>query len=179
MEGATTSIYQRLLGADFERLGPILQEVHGAVPNLRAHGRVTVTHGGGRLVRLLNRLMHVPPPGVNVDLRLQVARTHDREHWVRDFGGKPLVTEQWAQNGFFIEAVGPIHMAMRLRVQGSMLCFDPVRTTCWGIPVPGWLRVKVRAEVHERGEGWHILVETNSGLLGLMFRYEGLIALES
>jgi hypothetical protein len=45
--------------------------------------------------------------------------------------------------------------------------------------VPGWLRVKVRAEVHERGEGWHILVETNSGLLGLMFRYEGLIALES
>lgn len=172
------SIYQKLLGADFERLGPILRRVHGVESGLRAAGRVTVTHGSGRLVGLLNRLMHVPPAGEGVPLRLLIERTPERERWVRDFEGKPLVTQQWAADGLFVEAVGAIHMAMRLVLHGDILCFEPVRTTCWGILVPRWVRVNVRAEVKEMAHGWQILVETNSGLLGLMFRYEGLIALE-
>lgn len=178
MEIVPTSIYQRLLGADFNLLGPILQRVHGPHAGLRAHGHVTVTHGPGRVVRWLNRLMHVPPAGVGVPLRLSIERDEKRERWVRDFGGKPLITTQWDSNGLFIEAVGPIQMVMRLAIRNQMLCFDPVRTTCWGIPVPRWISLNVRAEVMEQSGGWQILVETNSQTLGLMFRYEGLIELE-
>jgi Domain of unknown function (DUF4166) len=177
MENSPTSIYQRLLGADFERLGPILRRVHGPESEISAAGRVTVTHGRSRIVRLLNRLMHVPPAGVGVPLRLTIERSQERERWVRDFGGKPLVTEQWAREGLFVEGVGRIHMAMRLVVRDGILYFEPVRTTCFGITVPRWLRVNVRAEVEEQQAGWRILVETNSGIWGLMFRYEGLIAL--
>jgi hypothetical protein len=173
-----TSIYQELLGADFERLGPILRYVHGPAASVHAHGSVDVTHGKGLAVRLLNRMMAVPKAGTGIALRLEVVRSAKREAWIRTFDKKVLRTEQWAEDGLFIEAVGAIQMAMRLRIDAGKLCFEPVFTRCLGIRVPRWVRVTVRAEVEELADGWRVLVETSSSMLGLLFRYNGIIALQ-
>ncbi len=172
-----TSIYQKLLGADFERLGPILQHVHGSARQVHAQGRITVTHGKGMAVRWTNRLMGVPAAGELVDLRLEILRVAEQETWIRKFEGKPLVTRQWAENGLFIEAIGPTKMAMRLRVASGTLHFDPVYSKFLGIKIPNALSVSVLASAQETESGWSIMVETRSTLLGLLFRYDGKIAL--
>jgi hypothetical protein len=173
------SIYRDLLGADFDRLGPVLQHVHGPAPLVRATGIVEVKHGQGWLVRFANRMMAVPPAQEKANLRLEVRKNSEHETWIRDFGGKkPLVTEQWAENGLFIEAVGKIKMGMRLSFSNGILRFEPVFTKMFGIPIPKFLGVHVYAEVREQENGWTVLVETSSGMLGLLFRYSGMIVLQ-
>jgi hypothetical protein len=173
------SIYQQLLGSEFENLGPILRLVHGSDSLVKARGQVSVVYGKGGIVRLLNRLMKVPPAHPSVDLRLEIQRNAERETWIRDFGGKPIVTEQWAENGLFIEAVGGVKMAMRLRVADGTLHFDPVHTKALGMKVPKWMQIAVAAHVQERDGGWEIFVETRSAILGLLFQYSGFIELEA
>ena len=172
------SIYQKLLGADFEQLSPALQVVHGRATPVHARGQVSVTYGRGPLVRLCNRMMQVPPASENVMLKLEIQRTAAQETWIRDFGGKPLVTQQWAENGLFIEAVGGVEMAMRLRVSDGLLSFEPVFTRFKGMKIPRFIGITVYAEVRDHAGGWQILVETRSSVLGLLFRYTGLIKLE-
>ncbi|HEX2900057.1 MAG TPA: DUF4166 domain-containing protein [Bacteroidia bacterium] len=173
------SIYQQLLAADFERLGPILRHVHGPSPSVHARGRVSVAYGRGWTVRLLNRLMKVPPASEDVDLQLEIRRSANRETWIRSFAGKPLVTTQWAEDGLFVEAVGGVKMSMRLRIADGILHFDPVHTRAMGIKVPKWLQITVAANVREQEDGWRIFVETRSAVLGLLFRYSGFIRLEA
>jgi hypothetical protein len=173
------SIYQQLLGADFQKLGPILQRVHGPETRVLAIGKVSVVYGRGWIVLLLNKLMKVPPANPGVQLRLEIQRNADSETWIRDFGGKPLITQQWAEDELFIEAVGGVKMAMRLRVAEGFLHFDPVHTKAMGIKVPKWMQISVAANVRERENGWEIFVETRSALLGLLFQYSGFIALEA
>ncbi len=173
------SIYQQLLGSEFENLGPILRLVHGSDSLVKARGQVSVVYGKGVIVRLLNRIMKVPPANPSVHLRLEIQRNADKETWKRDFGGKPLVTQQWAEGGLFIEAVGGVKMAMRLRVADGFLHFDPVHTKAMGIRVPKWMQISVIAHVREREHGWEIFVETRSAILGLLFRYSGLIELDA
>ncbi len=176
---AEISIYQKLLGADFEQLSPALQVVHGRETPVHARGQVSVTYGRGPLVRLCNRMMHVPPASENVMLKLKIQRSGAQETWIRDFGGKPLATQQWAENGLFIEAVGGVEMAMRLRVSDGILRFEPAFTRFKGMKIPRFIGVTVYAEVRGHENGWQILVETRSPILGLLFRYTGLIKLES
>lgn len=173
-----TSIYEQLLGPDFARLGAPLQHVHGPAALVRAHGRVTVTHGRGWMARLSNWLTRVPKAGPDQPLTLEVQRRADGETWVRHFGPTELVTEQWAQDGLFYEAAGPVKMAMRLRVVDGALYFDPVKTKFMGLPLPGWAGPAVSAIATPTGTGWRVWVETKSRLMGLMFRYEGEIVPE-
>ena len=173
------SIYQQLLGSEFEKLGTTLRYVHGSAVIVKAKGQVSVVYGKGWLVRLLNRIMKVPPANPSVRLRLEIQRKTDRETWIRDFGGKLLITHHWAEDGLFIEAVGGVKMAMRLRVADGFLHFDPVHTRAMGIRVPKWMQISVIAHVHEQEDGWEIFVETRSAILGLLFRYSGLIELEA
>jgi hypothetical protein len=176
---AATSIYMQLLGQDFALLEPTLQLVHGPAPRVHASGVVAVTYGTGPIVRLLNRIMDVPRASAATPLRLAIQRSPTRETWIRDFAGKPLRTTQWADNGLFIEAVGRTEMAMRLHIADGILRFDPVFTRFMGIKIPSWIAVSVRAEVMAQAQGWKILVETKSPILGLLFRYDGMIYLQA
>ncbi len=169
----------QLLGADFALLEPTLQFVHGPAPSVHASGTVAVTYGKGPIVQVLNRLMDVPRVSAATPLRLEIQRSPTRETWIRDFAGKPLRTSQWAENGLFIEAVGHTEMAMRLHFAGGILRFDPVFTRFRGIKIPSWIAVSVRAEVRAQDGGWKILVETKSSILGLLFRYDGMIYLQA
>ena len=162
-----------LLGADFDRLGPLLQIAHGPDASVHARGQVAVTHGQGRLVRILNRLNGVPAAGPNVPLKLEIQRTSTDEVWIRDFGNQRLTTRQWAQNGLFVEAAGPVRLEMRLRLEDDYLLFEPVNARFLGIKMPARVGVSVFAKVREMGNGWEVFVETRSAILGLLFRYEG------
>jgi hypothetical protein len=160
-------------------LEPALQHVHGPAPTVHATGTVAVTYGKGPLVYLLNRLMDVPRASTATPLRLEIQRSPTRETWIRDFAGKPLRTTQWVENGLFIEAVGRTEMAMRLHFTNGILRFDPVFARFMGIKIPSWIAVSVRAEAQAQAHGWKILVETKSSLLGLLFRYDGMIYLQA
>lgn len=172
------SIYQQLLGPDFERLGPNLRRVHGSQSLVHARGTVAVVHGKGMLVRFSNWVMKVPPAAEEVALRLEIQRTPEQETWIRDFGGQKLITRQWVEKDLLIEAVGVVEMALRLRVSEGILRFEPVFTKIIGIKIPQAIGITVHAQVEEQAKGWTILVETRSALLGLLFRYRGLITLD-
>jgi hypothetical protein len=173
------SIYQELLGPAYTQLGPVLQHVHGPAPLVQARGVVTVEHGKGLLVRLANKMAKVPPAKENVSMTLVIHRTADRETWTRDFEGKILVTEQWAEKGLFMESAGGIKMGMRLHWEAGILRFESVYTKVAGIRLPKAMGVQVHAQVEEAGKGWNVVVETRSAMLGLLFRYSGRIEVTS
>jgi hypothetical protein len=177
MRMSQPSIYQELLGPAYGQLGPFLQQVHGQAATVRARGKVTVVHGKGFFVRLSNKMAKVPPPKEDVHLLLEIRRAGNRETWVRDFEGKILSTDQWAEDGLFIETSGPFKLGMRLHLAEGILRFESVYTKFMGMKLPRRMGVDVLAQVREHAQGWDISVETRTALLGLLFSYKGTMEL--
>jgi hypothetical protein len=172
------SIYQELLGPAYGQLGPFLQQVHGQEQQVRARGVVTVVHGKGILVRFSNWMANVPPAKENTHLKLEIQRSGNRETWIRNFEGKMLATDQWAEDGLFIETSGPFKLGMRLRFEEGILRFESVYTKFLGVKVPRKMGVNVLAQVREHAQGWDVSVETRTAMMGLLFSYKGTMELE-
>src|SRR5438876_258487 len=97
------TLYQRLLGKDFDRLPPILQRFHSLPQGGRAAGFVTVSREDGWLPDVAARTLGLPSPGEDIPLWLEVGPRRDSELWIRQFGGRYVTTLQWQEGEFLIE----------------------------------------------------------------------------
>ena len=57
------TLYQSVLGEDFDFLAPVLQRFHGAAGGARARGTLKVERGRGPLARFACLCMGAPAPG--------------------------------------------------------------------------------------------------------------------
>jgi hypothetical protein len=120
-------------------------------------------------------LLRLPAAGESVPVDLQV-RTVDRvQTWVRRYGTHRIETRQWIRGGLLVEAAGPYRMGFRLAADSRGLRFTFVRAWLCGLPLPGFLALKVEAEAScaADAESWHIDVRISGPMLGLLARYEG------
>lgn len=168
------TLYQRILGASFTDLHPILQHFH-ASPRASATGTFRVTHGPGRLGRFFALLLRVPPEGEAVRVLLGVRPAGRGESWVRSFDGSPFVTTQTAAGGLLWERSGPLAFGFALDAADGGLTFVTRRATLMGLPLPAWAAPDVSARVEADGEGWAVCVRLSLPLAGQILEYRGAV----
>ena len=171
---AASPLYLQVLGAEFDRLDPLLREFHRIVPN-RGTGQLAVERSRWRLGRLLATLAGLPQTAELALVDLNVTAIASGERWVRRFKGKPLVTTQRPWRDLLLESGGPLTFGFRLVVEAGGMRFDQQRTWFLGIPLPKVLAPRVSAIVTPAQGGWHIDVRMAAPLLGPMIRYHGLM----
>lgn len=191
------TLYQRLLGEDFQKLPPILQRFHSLPHGGKAFGSVSVKHGSNIRLRQLLRmqatrtLLQLPPQGENIPLSLEVVSQQqgERELWIRRFGaeGQPgtccLRTLQWQEDGkYLIEQAGPLLFVFRVSADEAGMTFhfqhNRLRSSPGAAPHFSALRVEAAASAAAAAMGnsngcWHIQVQITSPRFGLLTAYEG------
>lgn len=169
------SLYQRVLGGSFDELAPALRSFHAQLEGARARGALEVRRGRGPLARLAAWTIRAPAEGPAVPVDLAVEVHGEREHWVRHFAGRPMITRQWRAEGMLVEAISLTQLHFELRVQDGAMRFVQRRCVLLGfVPLPSWLAPRI--EVEARGAGpsaWHISVEIHLPVIGLVTSYAG------
>jgi Domain of unknown function (DUF4166) len=173
-------LFRQILGNNWDRLDEQIQRFHDVTTIVRAAGIFRIRHGNRWLARFLRWLLSLPADGDAVDVRLMVTRCGDREHWARQFAGRPLDSFLWRRpNGLLAEQMGPweiqFHLAndrgtLSYHHGGARFCLGSIR-----IPVPRWCAPRVLASERSNCEtgGIDCSVQVNLPLLGLLIAYDG------
>jgi hypothetical protein len=168
------TLYQRVLGKDFDRLPPILQRFHSRPQGGKASGFVTVRRGGGWLQHAMSQALRLPPPGEDIPVTLEVVPQGERELWVRRFGGECLRTLQWQEGEFLVEKTGPLLFVFCLCADEEGITFRFQHNRLEAFPRPHFTALGVDAAVQsEDDQGWRILVHITLPHLGRLTTYEG------
>lgn len=176
-------LYARLLGLrHWERLAagsPGLQTFHSGTCSKAASGKATITQGSGWFVRLLGRVLGLPPsaPQAEVSVEVEVAddsggREASMEVWERVFtlpGGRQhrFTTTQWVEGENMFEQHGPLQFEFALVPCDTGFIHVLQRTYVgmagWRlrIPVPGFAAPVVVGETRVEGQGWYFAVRVH------------------
>jgi hypothetical protein len=172
------SIYQKILGKEFDRLGPSLQLAHQTIGTFKAKGLIDVKWGKGFIIRVANKISGLPPAGDHQDLELEVLRNPTNETWNRKFTNEVFTTIQFEKNGQLVEKDGPISMIFNLKVENGDMIYEQVRMKFWGITVPRFLSMISSARAIEQNNGWSVTVSVNGPLVGNILTYHAEVTIE-
>jgi len=165
------SLYQRVLGDDFQRLDPVLQRFHGSDSG-RARGRLEVTRPRRWWAPLVAWACGFPAAGSN-GLLLEVHASGRGQKWVRWFGSRPLVTTQYTGASGLLERDGPLTLAFAMQVRWGGLTMRSQRAWFCSVPLPQVVCPQVTAAVRPDPQGWLVRVRIRLPWLGEITRYEG------
>jgi hypothetical protein len=165
------SIYQKILGKEFDLLGPNLQLAHRTMGTVKANGKIDVKWGKGFMIKLANKISGLPPAGDQQDLELEVLRDSTTETWNRKFKNDIFTTVQFQKKGLLVEKDGPIKMIFKLKVENSDLVYEQVKMKFFGVTIPKLLSMKSSARATEQDKGWCVTVNVKAPMVGNILTY--------
>ena len=168
----TPSLYQQVLGDDFAKLAPRLQQLHSGETSTWS-GLADVEWGESRWLRgLLHAavmLRQLPPAGSQQACQITLTRHAQKERWQRRFGRTPMVSKQFQRNSELIEAMGPLHIRLENSVENGNLQQRSSRISWLGIPMP----LRVLASETSDGDAMQFDVAIRFASGALLLRYHG------
>jgi hypothetical protein len=163
------------MGADFERLDPILRAFHGARAPVEVRGTFDIERGASPLANWLADRAGFPRARKEVPVHLRVAQEGDGERWTRAFEGHALDSLQWNAGGLLAERFGPLTLFLEPRAKGGALEIAEVRVTCLGVPLPAFLAPRIDARGDDDDGGVRLRIRVSHPLVGLLVAYGGLV----
>lgn len=170
-------LFRRVLGADFDQLPPVIQQVHGSAEARSWTGYAQIERGRTWLSRVLARAARLPLEAPHVWTEVRITPMPDgAETWVRRFGTSRMPSRLWAgDDGLLMERLGLLQFGFRLHASREGLDWQVVRVRLLGVlPLPPrWF-----ADVHsgcsvDRAGRYAFQVEAVLPLAGLVVRYQG------
>lgn len=179
-EAARAGLYERLVGKGWGELDEPVRRLHLCA---RGEGTFAVRRGGGRLARVVARLLGLPRGGEAVPLRLSVEPHAGGERWRRNFAGREFVTEQGEHAaGLMAERTGPFELLFRLTAERGALAYvqegAALRVKSLRVRLPRLLAPRVEAWERADEGGVRVSVHVTSPLTGPLISYEGLVRLK-
>ncbi|WP_432719443.1 DUF4166 domain-containing protein [Jeongeupia wiesaeckerbachi] len=156
------TLYPTVLGTDFQRLDPLLQQFHQA-HDVVWHGHADVRWTDRPALRALLRLARLPAEGRAVPLQVRVLHGGNKEVWQRRFASRTMASRQYRKASRVQEAFGPIRLSLDSRIQGAGLIQHSVRSHYLGIPLPGWCALQVSAHEWQEAGLFHFDVAIRFG----------------
>ncbi len=169
------TLYQRVLGAKYERLSPRLRLFHAARQEIRVEGAFSVSRGSSRLGNWLTDRSGFPRAAAELPVSLTVIPSPSGEIWHRIFGSHTIVSWQGQRAGLFVERFGPLSMYLEADVDHGALVVRDLRTTFMGFPLPPPLSPQVDAWGRDDGEEIAVRIRIMNPLLGELVAYSGKI----
>ncbi len=173
-EGLDVQLYQRLLGASFERLPSVLRRFH-AQGGGEAECTFAVRRHAGPLHGIVARAAGLPAVTPSTRVVLHVRVDGEREVWTRVFPDRELRTAQWLERGRLIEQAGPLQVAFDVAADESGMRITSRGCRVFGVPLPRAFAPAVTAIVHGVANGWKVEVSIALPLLGTIGAYSGTV----
>jgi Domain of unknown function (DUF4166) len=155
---------------------------HTGTASATAAGILDVDPGKSRPIRVLGRLMHLPPPAVGQTARLRIVRrvegTSMHERWIRTFGALSLATRLIRTGERISERAGPVELRMRCRATTSDIWFVPAGAAVvfgrLSFRLPHLVAPQACAHAWSSGDGaFGVEVSVRVPLLGVLVSYRG------
>jgi hypothetical protein len=181
MPRVSETVASRWFGVGFDRLDPLLQELHRNGGTLAGEVRIETGVGvagwiGRRLARRLGIPTNNPTCGFTVDIR----HAEDGMHWDRHFTGygdmrslfRPVGS--WP-TGRWVERSGPVSLKLAVDVVEGGWYWRLIGAAIGGLPLP--LRLFPRTDAYKRIENasYCFAVAFSLPLLGKVLGYRGVL----
>ena len=170
------TLYQRILGADFERLPASLRELHARSGVRRYAGEAEASRGAGRLSRLCGRIAGLPPAHAGA-IEVEIDADRHGETWIRRFGHGAMRSRLRERDGLIHERLGPMAFSFALEIvdDGVVWRLRSVRALAVRLPL-GWFD-GMRAHEFEHDGRYGFDVRAALPGIGLLVHYRGWLAL--
>ena len=172
------SPFEKVLGADFERLPTPVRSIHGLRQPLATAGRANIIAATGSVARLICWQAGLPRPGD--DIKVTVVFTPDgngAEYWQRTFGNRRYASTMSAgtgkDEGFLIEHFGPYHLVFQLELKPEGLVWTLAHWRLLGIPLPRWTVPTIRCVEGEKDGAFTFDIDVRFPLIGWLIHYRG------
>lgn len=177
-------IVKKWFGAEFDRLHPLLQNLH--TTGGRLTGDVKISYGkglAGIIGARLAKKMELPQEGVHL---LVVSISHDSDglHWWRRFNDQTTVKSLFKpvggiRKGYWLEKTGPLLMKLTVDVKNGGWHWRCLKVSFLGFTIPRWIMPRTNAyKVIENGM-YRFHVEFSLPIIGSLFIYQGFLQSES
>ena len=168
-----TSLYASVLGVSFERLSPVLRNIHDARTLKRYIGRCDVRGGANGLARLIARIARLPISQADVPLEVTIEGGSGGEHWTRQFGAFQMQSRLRERNRRLEERIGPVVLTFELIAQEGRIVWSLDRARLAVVPLPiGWLLTcTATEEVADGRYGFDVSAHIRG--VGLVIHYKG------
>ena len=181
MTGDRRSPFERLLGADFDRLPTPVRFLHSLRQPLRTAGRADITAADGFLAWLICWSAGLPRPGRDVDVSVTFEpRENAVEHWDRKFADRRYASSIAAgtgrDSGFLIEHIGLFHLRFQLTVLPEGLGWLVVGWRLLGVPLPRWSVPRIKCLESAESGRFAFDIDVAFPVIGWLMHYRGWLA---
>lgn len=169
----TPSLYSQLLGTAFDRLPPILRDMHDGRLQKHYAGMCQVARGHGWLVRAIARFARLPPPHEQTPITIAIERRDAGETWTRHFDGHEMRSVLYSRHSMLEERLGAVALSFELIPETNRIVWNLRRARFLYLPLPiSWLVPCVASETASDGR---YCFEVAVGIrgVGLIVHYKG------
>ena len=137
-------LFTTILGDQFKRLPPPIQQLHAVSHARRWTGRASIVRGTSLLSRLAGAIAGFPPAGNDVPVTVSMTRDGEAETWQRTFGTHTFRSQLSAASppgsGRMRERFGLLSFTIALGARDTQLAYPVTSARMLGVPLPGFLR---------------------------------------
>ena len=168
-----TPLFKRILGAKFDALPMLLQDVHDSRPSKKFRGRCEIQCGRRWAARVLARMAALPKPARDVPIDVSIHCEGDQETWTRVIGVRRMQTRLAEREGLLVESVGPVHLSFSLDVVDETIVWRMAGARAMGFRLPlSWFTNVSAREAVESGR-YTFDVRAELAYVGLLIHYRG------
>ncbi len=173
------SLYAQVLGADFQRLPPVVRRFHALTGHTQLQGWVTVAAPSGLWARCLAWCLGAPQHAASGALRFELWASPAAETWIRHFPGRVMRSDMRVVSGQLQEQLGAVRLRFALSATPAQLSMQLVQLHCLGLPCPRWLMPQVRAVETEAQGRFKFEVHAALPWVGTVASYRGHLNVEA
>ena len=167
------SLYQHVMGADFDRLPAPLQAFHVLAGPHVLNGAVEVGAPETWPAKALAWCLGAPQLARQGPIRFELQADGTSEVWTRHFPGRTMTSRLTLVGGRIVERLGAARLGFELRGSPQKLEMHLVRLHFLGVPCPRWLMPAIVAEETASEGRLHFEIRASLPLVGVVTRYRG------
>jgi hypothetical protein len=173
----TSSLYRRVMGAQFASLPAAVQRFHALTGTHVLEGWVDVEAPDSLAAAWLARALGSPRSAHSGALRFELHAGPAMETWTRHFPARTMHSRMTSSGSRLVEHLGWTRLVFDLVHAGDKLQMQLVSLRFLGIAAPSWLRPRVVAEESGDGSRLHFRVRAVLPVIGVVAGYTGYLEL--
>jgi len=174
-DSSEQSLYQQILGNNYDKLSPNLKEFHQAKLPIKAQGKFKIERGKTFINNLIANIADLPKASESETVELSVKQIGNTEIWSRKIGDKMVESIQWKSEKFLVEKFGLVHLYLLTSVENNNLHITDCYASIFGIPFPPFFTPKVIAFGKDSDIGMYVDIDIKIYPFGRIIHYFGVV----
>ncbi len=167
------SLYERILGASFQNLSPVLKRIHDSRARKRYVGRCKIERAKGLLARAVALIARLPDSHDDAPVEVMIECHESGETWARRFGAHPMISVLRDRCHILEERLGAVTLRFKLVATTDSIAWLLCGARFLLFPLPAsWFAACTAYETTD-GTQYRFDVHAEMRGIGLLVRYRG------